>query len=246
MPEPLSQLPFVQHDCLGRAPGHRPVRARARSPTDCAGHRYDQGNLHSAASDKAEAEFVVRALEALLAGHSFFSVDSGRARLHHGADLSFRDVAVLYRTGAEAAALIDALQRSGMPFVCHDHSLTAGEAADADTRADRIALLTLHAAKGLEFEVVFIVGCEDGIIPLSFGPKTSDIAEERRLFFVGLTRARCQLILTHAHKRLWRGKVRPMTPSPFLRDIAAALLERNSDAARARPRARAKKQMDLF
>ena len=56
----------------------------------------------------------------------------------------------------------------------------------------------MHAAKGLEFRVVFIVGLEDGILPLRFGPGRSLSAEERRLFYVGMTRAEDRLILTRA------------------------------------------------
>jgi len=95
-----------------------------------------------------------------------------------------------------------------------------------DSRAERISLLTLHAAKGLEFPVVFIVGCEDGVIPLRFSAAEDPgrLAEERRLLFVGMTRAREHLILTHARRRLWQGKVRSMEPSPFLADVERQLL----------------------
>ena len=116
-----------------------------------------------------------------------------------------------------------------------------------DPRADRISLLTLHAAKGLEFPVVFIVGCEDGLLPLTWGKAgPEDLAEERRLFYVGVTRARTKLYLCRARKRRWRGKVREMPPSPYLADIEERLLEQS----RARPAgARTRKQdnqLDLF
>ena len=101
-----------------------------------------------------------------------------------------------------------------------------------DPRAERVSLLTLHAAKGLEFRVVFITGCEEGILPLYFGGEPQDLAEERRLFFVGLTRARERLILTHARRRLWRGSVREMQPSRFLADIAERLIDRLPGARR--------------
>jgi DNA helicase-2/ATP-dependent DNA helicase PcrA len=112
--------------------------------------------------------------------------------------------------------------------------LALGVDADVwDPRADRVSLLTLHAAKGLEFPVVFIVGCEDGIIPIHFGPEDEpDTAEERRLFFVGMTRAQTRLILTHARRRRWRGKVRPSNPSPFLRDIQQQLLAQHDHRLR--------------
>jgi superfamily I DNA/RNA helicase len=87
-----------------------------------------------------------------------------------------------------------------------------------DPRADRISLLTLHAAKGLEFPVVFIVGCEDGLLPLrwpgsSEAEGSAELAEERRLLFVGMTRAQRQLFLSY-------GSTRPR--SPFLRELTDA------------------------
>jgi DNA helicase-2/ATP-dependent DNA helicase PcrA len=96
-----------------------------------------------------------------------------------------------------------------------------------DPRADRISLLTLHAAKGLEFPVVFIIGCEAGILPLTWGESdTATSDEERRLFYVGITRAQRRLYLCHAQKRLWRGRVQERMPSPFLSDMEEQLLER--------------------
>lgn len=104
--------------------------------------------------------------------------------------------------------------------------VAAGAQCDTwDPRADRVSLLTMHAAKGLEFPVVFIVGCEDGIVPLRMGPD-SDVAEERRLFFVGMTRAQRRLYLCHARTRVWRGALREQSVSPFVLDIREALLER--------------------
>src|SRR5206468_1865456 len=81
--------------------------------------------------------------------------------------------------------------------------LALGAEVDAyDPRADSIALLTLHAAKGLEFPVVFLAGCENGLLPLWLpGVTDHDEAEERRLFFVGMTRARERLFLSYARRR---------------------------------------------
>ena len=96
-----------------------------------------------------------------------------------------------------------------------------------DPRADRISLLTLHAAKGLEFPVVFVVGCEDGLLPFHLTPAAGDgdTAEERRLFFVGLTRAIDRLVLTSAATRHRWGAVREQSVSPFVGDIDPALVE---------------------
>jgi superfamily I DNA/RNA helicase len=126
--------------------------------------------------------------------------------------------------------------------------LALGVDADLwDPRADRVSLLTLHAAKGLEFPVVFVVGCEDGLLPLRWGKEDEpDLDEERRLFFVGMTRARDRLFLLHAQKRRWRGKVRPMSPSPFLQQIEEELIQRAQHAHRKKNNRPLHTQRELF
>jgi DNA helicase-2/ATP-dependent DNA helicase PcrA len=80
--------------------------------------------------------------------------------------------------------------------------------------------MTLHAAKGLEFPVVFILGLEEGILPHSRVRESErDIEEERRLFFVGITRARRELYLSHCRVRSFRGQVKSTEPSVFLREL---------------------------
>jgi len=273
----------------------------------------DRVEIHECATDRAEAEFVVHTIERMIGGSTFFSMDSGRVESHESEALSFADFAVLYRTDAQAAALVEAFARSGMPFQKRSHQsladhpcvqaliramddlpealgtldrlnravgrvrrhdpqvdlalpalcclarrhednlqqflseLALGVDVDLwDPRADRVALLTLHAAKGLEFPVVFIVGCEDGLIPLRWGrPAESDLAEERRLLFVGMTSAQKRLFLTHARKRLWQGKTRTCPISPFLRDIREQLLSRHRHRL-SRRRALQRQQQTLF
>jgi DNA helicase-2/ATP-dependent DNA helicase PcrA len=86
--------------------------------------------------------------------------------------------------------------------------------------ADAVTLLTLHAAKGLEFPVVFITGLEDGILPHSRSFEDGEsMAEERRLFYVGLTRAEDRLYLLHAFRRTYFGQTEVAVPSRFLHDI---------------------------
>ena len=90
-------------------------------------------------------------------------------------------------------------------------------------RGDRVALMSLHAAKGLEWQVVLIVGCENLLLPCTvFGD--GDDEEERRLFYVGMTRACRRLILSHARRRALNGRVRAMKPSPFLDLVPGNLL----------------------
>jgi DNA helicase-2/ATP-dependent DNA helicase PcrA len=95
---------------------------------------------------------------------------------------------------------------------------------------------------------VFLTGCEDGLLPLRFGPQLSgaELAEERRLFFVGMTRARSHLFLSHARRRAWRGSVREAEPSPFLADLEAALLDHARATARRRPQPATGDQLSLI
>ncbi len=286
--------------------------------------------IHQAASERAEAEFVVQSVERLLGGHSFFSLDSGRsgsgAAVDPGAersDLCFGDFAVLLRTEAQAEPVREALARSGIPFQLRSHqrlfeqpgvrdlvlrldravpgrnaldalkeaarsSVSEADEADRDAvaernraalemleplalargsdlerfrrevmlgeqidtwdpRADRVSILTLHAAKGLEFPVVFILGCEQGILPLLWpGSDPSAIEEERRLFYVGMTRSQQLLYLCHARKRRWQGRVRPGEPSTFLQDIQQELLERSRAGGRKKRRPDPDGQLELF
>jgi DNA helicase-2/ATP-dependent DNA helicase PcrA len=103
-------------------------------------------------------------------------------------------------------------------------SLEAGE-GQAEAGEDGVQLMTLHSAKGLEFPMVFLVGLEEGIFP---GQRSSDdpgrLEEERRLAYVGLTRARQRLTLTHAESRTLHGTPVMFPISRFLREIPAALI----------------------
>jgi superfamily I DNA/RNA helicase len=101
----------------------------------------------------------------------------------------------------------------------------ATEADFRDPRADHVSLLTLHAAKGLEFPVVFIVGLEEEILPLRWDGGGEEAEEERRLFYVGMTRAESHLLLSRAERRIWRGRPCSLSPSRFLNDIEAALTQ---------------------
>jgi len=93
---------------------------------------------------------------------------------------------------------------------------------------DRVVLMTLHAAKGLEFNTVFIPGMEDGVFPgnmsISGGPE--DIEEERRLCYVGITRARKRLYITKTSQRMIFGMTKRHFPSRFLREISDDLLDK--------------------
>jgi DNA helicase II / ATP-dependent DNA helicase PcrA len=344
-------------------PGARGGRAAASSAPTI--------TVHEASDEHGEAAWIAGAIDRLLGGSSFHSLDIGRADGHAAHGLALADIAVLYRTDAQAGPLGQGLSRAGLPFQKRSHDLlqrraavpeivhemrragpgglaggdgnegggtvagrlaaavrrltgtgaadradavdvlAAGEVlaplarrcgadlerfvteialgaeADAlDPRADAITLLTLHAAKGLEFSAVFLAGCERGLLPLwlpgsgarratARGPNGGtgrgadgrtgrgadgetgggadhraghgtdggsaparpepDLAEERRLLFVGMTRARAHLFLTSAAQRHRHGTVTATGPSPFLAAISPALLSRTSPARPARP-----------
>lgn len=241
---------------------------------------HEKITIHTAPTDKAEAEFIVSTIENMIGGHSFFSIDSERSEGQEG-NYSFSDFAILYRTSAQLKPVLEALQRSGMPYVklsndllCenkHIRNLLQGlngefpvkeqliningeidnyifkylvklsetfttreefihevslltEADTLDERADRISLMTLHASKGLEFKCVFIAGLEEGIMPLYRAQTEEEIAEEKRLLYVGMTRAEQRLFLSRAIKRVRFGKSEHPAPSPFLQKIEQDLL----------------------
>ena len=91
---------------------------------------------------------------------------------------------------------------------------------DLENNDDQVALMTLHAAKGLEFPVVFLVGMEDGLFPLSRALlEDNQLEEERRLAYVGITRAKEKLFLTNAYSRMMFGRMQNNPPSRFLEEI---------------------------
>jgi superfamily I DNA/RNA helicase len=116
-----------------------------------------------------------------------------------------------------------------------DHTLLEG---------DRVALMSLHAAKGLEWGVTFITGCEDRLLPCSLF-ESPDELEERRLFYVGMTRARSQLILSHVDRRAIKGPLHRMHKSPFLDRIPSQFC-RPLDRGDWQAKPRAHEQLTLF
>ena len=146
---------------------------------------------------------------------------------------------------------IDRFQRRAAPFRNRLQDFLTTTALQSETdlydqRADRVTLMSLHASKGLEFPVVFIVGCEEGLLP--YLPPNREIRtdEERRLFYVGMTRAQRRLILTHAGRRFLFGQSMENRLSGFVTDIATALQEvRQAEPRRSRQKA-GDRQLSLF
>lgn len=112
-------------------------------------------------------------------------------------------------------------------------SLDTRKEDDADAEHDEVSLMTLHGSKGLEFGAVYLVGCEEGFLPgirrapgeKDIAPSPAEIAEERRLMYVGITRAKRWLTLTGAKKRLKFGRALDRKPSRFIAEIPDALFD---------------------
>jgi DNA helicase-2/ATP-dependent DNA helicase PcrA len=105
--------------------------------------------------------------------------------------------------------------------------------SDADTRRDDeglVTLMTLHNAKGLEYPIVFIIGCEEGVFPHSRSVEEGSLEEERRLCYVGITRAMRDLTMTHARRRNVFGAASIGLPSRFLNEIPPDLVDREGSS----------------
>jgi len=107
-----------------------------------------------------------------------------------------------------------------------EHTALLSEADEVETEKDLVNLMTLHSVKGLEFPAVFITGCEEGIFPHSKSLLNPlDLEEERRLAYVGITRAKERLYLSFAQKRTLYGSTQANPPSRFLSDIPEHLIK---------------------
>jgi len=92
---------------------------------------------------------------------------------------------------------------------------------------EAVPVITIHSSKGLEFNTVFIPGCEEGIIPFTlYGNSNADVDEEKRIFYVGITRAKERLYLSRSLKRMYRGRILSLPESGFLEKIEKELTEK--------------------
>ena len=110
----------------------------------------------------------------------------------------------------------------------HEVSLLTDQDENPDDSVARITMMTVHAAKGLEFPVVFIVGLEENLFPSPFCQSESELEEERRLLYVAITRAEQECFLTYASSRWKNGQLNFSNPSRFLKDIDRQYLQQLS------------------
>ena len=114
-------------------------------------------------------------------------------------------------------------QGEGIPKLLEDAAL-ASDQDELEKKNDAVRLMTVHASKGLEFSYVFITGLEDGLFPHERNDEAADDEEERRLFYVALTRARKKIFLSYAAVRTIFGAQRMSVPSEFITDISEDFL----------------------
>ena len=103
---------------------------------------------------------------------------------------------------------------------------------EKENKGDAVTLITMHSCKGLEFPHVYIVGLEDGLLPHSRSKVEGTLDEERRLFYVAITRAMQTLSISHCTGRKKYGQVMPCHPSGFLQELPAELVEMADEKAK--------------
>ncbi|MDD5640944.1 MAG: UvrD-helicase domain-containing protein [Syntrophales bacterium] len=188
------------------------------------------------ATEAGEARAVAKEIEKLVGGFSHLALEDEKVRHHTEEKAGFRDVAVLYRLHALGPELERHLTAAGIPCLLPKESV-GPELDGLDLAAEKVKLLSLHAAKGLEFPYIFIVGCEAGLLPWEpQGEEHGDPEEENRLFYVGLTRASRQVFLTRARTRTLWGKKRRTLLSPLVQALNPDILQRQDESPAAAKR----------
>src|SRR5688572_16439567 len=177
--------------------------------------------LRDAARESAVDELLRDLIDAIRYGDHLRTEPDGQDRLDNVRELVAGAAEVVADEGGEVGLtpLDHFLQRA---------TLVTG-LDTLDPQADAVTMMTMHNAKGLEFPVVFIAGMEDGLFPLARAfDDPSMLEEERRLFYVGITRAEEKLYITHSRMRRRNGELMPAIPSSFLGVFPSGLMEERS------------------
>lgn len=129
-----------------------------------------------------------------------------------------------------AAAYFDENSKAGLSQFLDEISLMQEMIKQDDQTTQRVNMMTLHSAKGLEFNTVMLVGLEEGLLPSNQSIGQENVEEERRLFYVGITRAREKLFISHSKYRNTFGKLDQQRPSRFLQEIPKNLMQQQEAA----------------
>jgi ATP-dependent DNA helicase UvrD/PcrA len=221
-PEEIPGLGAAAVNALGRFMGTmRELRALAGPPHD--GEPEEEGEL----GELAEPAPIGELLEAVLSRTGYLEALEAERTIE--ALGRIENLEQLVEVGREFDAA--APQQEGtLDVFLQEIALVA----DADSRSDDeglVTLMTLHNAKGLEYPIVFIAGCEDGVFPHSRALDEGELEEERRLFYVGVTRAMRALYLTYARRRAVFGAQMSGMRSRFLDEVPAELLDEPQESA---------------
>ena len=154
--------------------------------------------------------------------HSEKDREAGENRVRN-----LRDLVATLDNYAPVAPLFERLQT-----FLEEISLDTEREEEEENRGDAVTLITMHSCKGLEFPHVHIVGMEDGLLPHSRSKSEGTLDEERRLFYVAVTRAMQTLTISHCGGRRKYGQLLPCHPSPFLKELPADLVEREDEKSK--------------
>ncbi len=182
----------------------------------------DEMDTQSASMELHQKTELVISQSGLIAHHEKEGGEKARGRIENLEEL-------INATGnfddPELDEDVDVTSKTMLAAFLDQASLDAGD-TQADASEDAVQLMTLHSAKGLEFQLVFLVGMEEGLFPHKMSmDNIAGLEEERRLCYVGITRAKNKLYLSHAESRRLHGDVNLCRPSRFIREIPATLID---------------------
>lgn len=176
-------------------------------------------SLHKESERKHDLAFMLRLI-----------IDQTKLKSHHAKDKEKGEEKIEHLN--EFINLVDEYQAQHPDDTLEDFLQNISlMSSNVDTvKQEGIKMMTIHSSKGLEFPVVFLVGCNEGVFPSSFNTTKEDIEEERRLMYVGITRAEKELFITHTEKRrMFNGKgYQKSEPSRFIKNLPEELITEKS------------------